>query len=48
MLPILTRWWRPVVSRIALDLPYWAMGSALYRLIHMAIEMAHKVCKNFR
>jgi hypothetical protein len=22
------------------DLPYWAMGSALYHLIRMAIEMA--------
>jgi hypothetical protein len=25
---------------VALDLPYWAMCSAPYRLIRMAIEMA--------
>ena len=33
----------PVASRIALDLLYWAMRSALYRLIRMAIEMASEV-----
>jgi hypothetical protein len=27
---------------VALDLPYWAMRSAPYRLIRMAIEMASK------
>ena len=27
-------------SRVALDLPYWAMRSAPYCLIRMAIEMA--------
>ncbi len=32
----------PVASRVALDLPYWMMCSALYRLIHMAIEMLAK------
>jgi hypothetical protein len=32
----------PVASRVALDLPYWAMRSALYRLIRMAIEIARK------
>jgi hypothetical protein len=37
---ILSRWRRPVASRVALDLPYWAMHSAPYRLIRMAIEMA--------
>ncbi len=37
---IIARWRRPVASRVALDLPYWAMRSAPYRLIHMAIEMA--------
>jgi hypothetical protein len=26
-------------SRVALDLPYWAMRSESYRLIRMAIEM---------
>jgi hypothetical protein len=40
---ILTRLRRPVASRVALDLPYWAMRSESYRLIHMAIEMASKV-----
>jgi hypothetical protein len=37
---ILDRWGRPVASRVALNLPYWAMCSALYRMIRMAIEMA--------
>jgi hypothetical protein len=37
---ILTRWRHPVASRVALDLPYWAMRSAPYRLIRMVIEMA--------
>ncbi len=36
---ILNQWWHMVASRIALDLPYWAMRSASYRLIRMAIEM---------
>ena len=40
---ILARWRRPVASRVALDLSYWAMRSAPYHLIHMAIEMASKV-----
>jgi len=34
------RWWLPAASRVALDLPHWAMRSAAYRLIRMAIEMA--------
>ncbi len=29
-----------MASRVALDLSYWAMRSAPYRLIRMAIEMA--------
>ena len=37
---ILARSRRPVASRVALDLPYWVMRSAPYRLIRMAIEMA--------
>jgi len=37
---IITRWRRPVASRVALDLPYWAMRSAPYHLICMAIKMA--------
>jgi hypothetical protein len=40
---ILTCSQRPVASRVALDLPHWAMRSALYRLTRMAIEMASKV-----
>jgi hypothetical protein len=31
-----------MASRVALDLLYWAMRSAPYRLICMAIEMASK------
>jgi hypothetical protein len=37
---ILARWRRPVASRVALDLPYWVMRSALYHLIRIVIEMA--------
>ena len=37
---MLARWWRPVAYRVALDLPYWAMRSAPYRLIRMATKMA--------
>ena len=39
---ILTQWRCPVLSRVALDLPYWAMCLAPYHLIRMAIEMARK------
>ncbi len=39
---ILARWRFSVASRVALDLPYWEMSSASYRLIHMAFEMARK------
>jgi hypothetical protein len=39
---IIARWWHPVASRVALDLPYWAMGLASYCLIGMAIKMARK------
>ena len=34
-------------SRVALDLPNWAMHSALYRLIRMAIEMASEISAFF-
>jgi len=34
---------RPVASRVALDLPYWAMRSEPYCLIRVAIEMAREV-----
>jgi hypothetical protein len=37
---ILAQWRHPEASRLALDLPYWAMRSAPYLLIRMAIEMA--------
>jgi hypothetical protein len=36
---ILTQWRHMVASRVALDLPYWAMRSTSYHLIRMAIEM---------
>ncbi len=36
---ILAQWQNMVASRVALDLPYWAMRSKLYRLIRMVIEM---------
>ena len=35
---ILAQWRHMVASRVALDLPYWAMRSASYRLIRMAIK----------
>jgi hypothetical protein len=45
---ISTQWQSPVASRVALvDLPYWAMRSALYRLIRMAIEMASEAAAFF-
>jgi len=40
---ILAQWRHPIASRVALVLPYWAMHSASYRLIGMAIELARKV-----
>ena len=36
---ILAQWQHMVASRVALDLPYWAMRSTSYHLIRMAIEM---------
>jgi hypothetical protein len=39
---IIAQWRHPVAFRVALDLLYWAMRLAPYRLIHMAIKMAHK------
>ena len=44
---LIARWHRPVASRVALDLPYWMMRSAPYRLIRMAIEMVHKAAAWF-
>ena len=40
---ILAQWRRLMASRVALDLLLWAMRSALYRLIRMAIKMASEV-----
>jgi hypothetical protein len=40
---ILAQWRHMMASRVALDLPSWAMCLVLYRLIRMAIEMASKV-----
>jgi hypothetical protein len=34
--------WHMVASRVALDLPYWAMHLASYRLIRMAIKTTSK------
>ena len=39
---ILAQLRRSVASRVALDLPYWAMWLALYHLTRMAFEMACK------
>ncbi len=39
---ILNQWQHMVASRVALDLPYWAMCSTSYHLIRMAIEMTSK------
>ena len=36
-----------MASRVALDLPYWAMNSAPYRLIRMAIKMASEAAAFF-
>jgi hypothetical protein len=36
-----------VASRVALDLPYWAMRLAPYHLIRMAIEMASEAAAFF-
>jgi hypothetical protein len=36
---VVTRWWCPVASKVALDMPHWAMLSVLLRRIHKAFEM---------
>jgi hypothetical protein len=38
---IIARWWRPVASRVALDMLRWAMRSAPHRRVVMAVKMAH-------
>jgi hypothetical protein len=40
--PVLAQWWRPVASKVALDMLHWAMRLALHRHIAIAIEMARK------
>jgi hypothetical protein len=44
---ILARLRRSVVSRVALDLPYWAMCLASYRLTRMTLEMAREAAAFF-
>jgi len=39
---ILARSRHSVASTVALDLPYWAMCSALYRLTRLTLEMARE------
>ena len=39
---IIAQWWRSVASRVALDLPYWEMRPASYRLIRTAFKTARK------
>ncbi len=38
---VVARWWHPVASRVALDMPHWAMPSVLLRRTTVAIEMAN-------
>jgi hypothetical protein len=38
---VVARWRRPVASKLALDMPHWAMPSILPRHTAMAIEMAN-------
>jgi hypothetical protein len=40
-------WPMTVASRVAIDLPHWAMRLARYCLIRMAIEMASKAATFF-
>jgi len=39
---ILAQWWRPVASKVALDMLHRAMRLALHRRIVIAIEMARE------
>jgi hypothetical protein len=38
---VVTRWWRPVASEVALDMPHLAIPSVLFRRICKAIETGH-------
>ncbi len=37
---VVARWWHPVASGVALDMPHWAMPSVLLRRTAVAIETA--------
>jgi hypothetical protein len=37
---VVAQWRHPVASRVALDMPHWAMPSVLLRRIAVAIKMA--------
>jgi hypothetical protein len=36
---VVTRWWCPEASKLALDMPHWAMPSVLLRRIRKAFKM---------
>jgi hypothetical protein len=37
---VVARWWHPVASGVALDMPHWAMPSVLLQRTAVAIETA--------
>ncbi len=39
---VVTQCWRPVASRVALDMPHWAMPSVLLRRTAVAIQTASR------
>ena len=39
---ILAQWWRPVASKVALDMLHWAIYLASHGRIYIAIEMARE------
>ena len=51
---VVTRWWHPVASSVALDMLHWAMLHVLLQRLRMAIEMASgkgaffRCCRLFR
>jgi hypothetical protein len=38
---VVAQWWCPVASRVALDMPHWAMPPVLLRCTAVAIKMAN-------
>jgi hypothetical protein len=38
---VVVQWWHPVASKVALDMPHWAIPSVLPRGTTVAIEMAN-------